>query len=361
MHLQIAPEQAENRKIALQVSNVSRHFDGTAALQDISLSVAPGEIICLVGHSGCGKTTLLKMISGIDTPDSGSVFINGQPIVSGTHFIEPEQRRVGVVFQNYALFPHLTVKQNILFGLRKTPRATASARADELLELVGLAHMAARYPHMLSGGEQQRVALARALAPTPDILLMDEPFSNLDQGLRQKVRSETIALLRKLGTTVIIVTHDAEEALSAGDRIVLMRSGRIIQQGTAHEIYDQPNGRYTADFFCNFNAISGTIRDNLIETPLGRFPLENTNYPDGAVHMYLRPSHIYPVSDDTDLQNTVAGIISERHFLGETEELVVHTDKLPAPLRVRTTLRLPAETSTIRLRFDLQKAFFFRD
>lgn len=361
MHLKIASEQTENRKIALQVSNVSRHFDGTAALQDISLSVAAGEIICLVGHSGCGKTTLLKMISGIDTPDNGSVFINGQPIVNGTHFIEPEQRRVGVVFQNYALFPHLTVKQNVLFGLRKTPRATASARADELLELVGLSHMAARYPHMLSGGEQQRVALARALAPTPDILLMDEPFSNLDQGLRQKVRSETIALLRKLGTTVIIVTHDAEEALSAGDRIVLMRSGRIIQQGTAHEIYDQPNGRYTADFFCNFNALSGTIRDGRIETALGSFELTDQQNVNGAVHMYLRPSHIYPVSDDGDLHNTIKGTVTERHFLGETEELVVHTDDQSAPLRVRTALRLPADTGTIRLRLDTDKAFFFRD
>ena len=361
MHSNITPEQTENRKIALQVSNVSRHFDDTTALQDISLSVASGEIICLVGHSGCGKTTLLKMISGIDTPDSGSVFINGQPIVNGTHFIEPEQRRVGVVFQNYALFPHLTVKQNILFGLRKTPRATASARADELLELVGLSHMAARYPHMLSGGEQQRVALARALAPTPDILLMDEPFSNLDQGLRQKVRSETIALLRKLGTTVIIVTHDAEEALSAGDRIVLMRAGRIVQQGTAHEIYDQPNGRYTADFFCNFNALSGTIRDGRIETALGSFELTDQQSTNGSVHMYLRPSHIYPVSDTHDQSNTVEGTITERHFLGETEELVVHIDGLPVPLRVRTTLRLPAEIRAIRLRLDTDKAFFFRD
>ncbi len=361
MHSKDHTGQSDNRLAALEVSSVSRHFDTTAALQDISLSVASGEIICLVGHSGCGKTTLLKIISGIDTPDSGSVFINNQPIVNGTHFIEPEQRRVGVVFQNYALFPHLTVKQNVLFGLRKTPRATASARTDELLALVGLSHMASRYPHMLSGGEQQRVALARALAPTPDILLMDEPFSNLDQGLRQKVRSETIALLRQLGTTVIIVTHDAEEALSAGDRIILMKSGKIIQQGTAHEIYDHPNGRYAADFFCSFNAIPGTIKNGTIETPLGTFPVSNTELSDGPVTMYLRPSHILPVAGTDNLQNTTEGTVTGRHFLGETEELLIRTGDLQTPLRIRTSLRLPANIQKIHLQLDTDKALFFRD
>lgn len=354
-------EKQNTEKQALRIEGVCRHYDATMALQDISLSVAAGEIICLVGHSGCGKTTLLKIISGIDAPDCGSVFINGHPVVDGTHFVEPEQRRVGVVFQNYALFPHLTVKQNILFGLRKTPKDIATKRAEELLTLVGLSHMADRYPHMLSGGEQQRVALARALAPAPDILLMDEPFSNLDQGLRQKVRSETIALLRQLGTTVIIVTHDAEEALSTGDRIVLMKSGQIIQAGTAHEIYDQPNARYAADFFCHFNAISGVIRQGMIETPFGVFTNQAANIKDGIVNVYLRPHHIYVLTEADALKNTIAGTIISRNFLGDTEELIVATAALTTPLRVRTALRLPTDTREIHLHIDTAKALLFAD
>lgn len=344
---------------ALEISDVSRHFDAVSALKNISFTVTPGEIISLVGHSGCGKTTLLKIISGIDIPDSGTISINGQPMADRTHFVEPEQRRVGVVFQNYALFPHLTVKKNILFGLRKISKSLANARAEELLTLVGLSHMAARYPHMLSGGEQQRVALARALAPEPDILLMDEPFSNLDQGLRQKVRSETIALLRKLGTTVIIVTHDPEEALSAGDRIMLMKSGQIVQIGTAHEIYDHPKSSYAAEFFCNFNVISGYLKEQRLETPLGHFKTQNAIMADGPVNLYIRPQHIYPVTYMSDLQDTITGTLISRHFMGDTEEIMVMTNGLQTPLRVRTDLRLPKDIHNIRLHIDADKALLF--
>lgn len=233
---------------ALELKSVGKKFGDTDVLSDIDLSVESGEIICLVGRSGCGKSTLLRIIAGVETPDKGSVSLNGAVVAGSGAFIEPEKRNIGFVFQDYALFPHLTVEQNVMFGLRSLPKAQARARTAEMIEHVHLKELAKRYPHTLSGGEQQRVALARALAPQPGLLLMDEPFSNLDRGLRDDVREETLGLLRQLGTTAIMVTHDPEEALSAGDRVVLMQRGRIVQSGTGYEIHDHPKTRYAADF-----------------------------------------------------------------------------------------------------------------
>lgn len=346
---------------ALELSHLGKRFGATQALQDISLTVKAGEIICLVGHSGCGKTTLLKIISGVDAPDSGTIFMGGSAIAGPTLFVEPERRRIGVVFQDYALFPHLTVEQNILFGLRKTSKSQALSRTKEMLELVDLAHMADKYPHMLSGGEQQRVALARALAPKPDILLMDEPFSNLDRGLREKVRGETIALLRKLGTTVIFVTHDAEEALSTGDRVVLMKAGRIVQAGTPRDLYDQPCSRDTADFFCDFNIVHGTLKAGRVETPIGSFDTDHHHEHECPAVVYLRPCDICPYhAHEIPSAESLMGSIETRTFRGDVEELTVRVDPLSEPLRLRTTTRLPSCAQQTHLSISREKALIFK-
>jgi iron(III) transport system ATP-binding protein len=284
----VEPPSRSDGKTSLRLEAVSRRFGDVVALDNISLSVASGEIVCLVGQSGCGKSTLLRAIAGVDRPDSGRIVLNGEEIAGPRAYRQPEERRIGLMFQDYALFPHLNVVDNILFGLKKMPRGQALLRCEAIVARLGISHLKARFPHMLSGGEQQRVALARALAPQPSILLMDEPFSNLDRKLRDGVRDETLALLRELGTTVIIVTHDPEEALSIGDRVVLMRDGHVVQHAAGREIYDRPACAYAAEFFCTFNKVRGVCRDYLAETPFGRF--HAPGYADGdQVVVYIRP------------------------------------------------------------------------
>lgn len=335
----------QTRDHVLALGNVSRRFGAITALDDVSLTIAPGEIICLVGRSGCGKSTLLRMIAGVDRLDAGRILLNGEEVSGPSRFVEPEDRRIGFVFQDYALFPHLTVEQNILFGLKRRAKQDATERVAYVLEHIGIAHLRQRYPHMLSGGEQQRVALARALAPQPEILLMDEPFSNLDRGLRDKVRDETLSLLRNFGTTVIMVTHDPEEALSAGDRVVLMKAGRIVQVGTGYDLHDRPVSPYAAEFFCAFNKVSGVYRSGHVETAIGRFAQRLDVGEGSPATLYVRP-HGIAVSRD---RGDVSGRVSSRIFLGEVEQLAVQVDGLEQPLLVRTMHRLEAGREIVGL------------
>lgn len=334
---------------ALELRQVGKHFGATEVLSGIDLSVKSGEIICLVGRSGCGKSTLLRIIAGVETPDQGTVFLSGAEVAGSSTFVEPELRHIGFVFQDYALFPHLTVEQNVMFGLKRLGKVQARQRAAEMIEHVGLQALAKRYPHTLSGGEQQRVALARALAPRPGILLMDEPFSNLDRGLRDSVREETLGLLRGLGTTAIMVTHDPEEALSAGDRVVLMQQGRIVQSGSGYDIHDHPNSRYAADFFCAFNKVGGTIRDGHIETPVGRF-VHNTDLAEGSPAIaYIRPGAISISGESGEQHEGVAGRIANRVFLGEIEQLAISVPGLHQHLHTRSMTRAPKGDAPVHL------------
>lgn len=233
---------------SIECAGIVKQFGPVLAVEDVTLTVERGSILALVGHSGCGKTSLLRLIAGFERPDRGSILVDGRPVAGPGVWVSPEDRGVGMVFQDYALFPHLTVRGNVAFGLNHHARSDKERRVTEALEMVGLAHLADRYPHQLSGGEQQRVALARSLAPQPVALLLDEPFSNLDASLRLRLRREVRGILRASQVTAIYVTHDQQEALFMGDRLAVMNQGRLEQVGPSEELYERPASRFTAGF-----------------------------------------------------------------------------------------------------------------
>lgn len=275
----------------LTFENVTRRFNGVAAVRKVSFALKPGEVACLLGPSGCGKTTLLRIAAGIERPSSGRVLYDNMEVAGPGTFVPPEQRSIGLMFQDFALFPHLTLIDNVAFGLRKLRRADALKLALHGLERVGLAAMAHDYPHKLSGGEQQRVALARAIVPRPQVMLMDEPFSGLDQRLRETVRTKTLELLRETRSSCLLVTHDAIEAMAVADRIFLMRAGRLIQAGTPEELYRQPIDAESARFFSDFNEITGVVRNGVVSCALGEFPAGRL-VEGGRAMLLVRPQGI---------------------------------------------------------------------
>jgi len=315
----------------LRVEDLSVRFGTVAAVDGVSFDVRRGEVLCLLGPSGSGKSTLLRVIAGVERATAGRIVLDGVDVDAPGRFVEPEDRHVGMVFQDYALFPHLTVEQNVAFGLAR--RARGAVRG--LLEQLGLGAHASSYPHQLSGGERQRVALLRALAPKPHLLLMDEPFSSLDSRLRDDVRRRTLDFVRASGTTTVIVTHDPDEALRIADRIALLDRGRLVQIGTPEELYCRPKTLFAARFFSDVAALPGTCSHGCVDTPLGRFraPLEEGS---GAIAC-VRPQHLRLAAAPT----AIVGRVVSSEFRGDSRYLLVAVDGVDAPL----VLRAPSQPS----------------
>jgi iron(III) transport system ATP-binding protein len=298
---------------AIHCHQLVKRFGESLALDSFELEVAPGQILSLLGPSGCGKTTALRIIAGFDDPDSGTLTIDGITVVDDAVNLPPEARRVGMVFQDYALFPHMTVARNIGFGLEPAPDP---ARVAEVLDLVGLATHANRMPHELSGGEQQRVALARALAPRPALILLDEPFSNLDAGLRDRMRRDVRHILKDAGTTAVFVTHDQEEALATSDVVAVMRAGRVLQVDTPQRLYRAPVDPWVANFVGDGEFLDGQADIGFVETPLGTFPQATSHR--GAVTVMVRPEWIHPTRSEGG-----SVVVVDREFYGHDQVVVL--------------------------------------
>jgi iron(III) transport system ATP-binding protein len=274
---------------ALRTLGITKRYGDVTAVDVVDLEVPEGEFLAILGPSGCGKTTLLRLVAGFERPDAGGIEIAGRAVTGPRRHDPPERRRVGMVFQESALFPHLDVAGNIGFGLRPSERA---ARVAELVALTGLAGLQRRMPHELSGGQQQRVALARALAPHPALVLLDEPFSSLDATLRAQLRGEVREILRQAGATTVFVTHDQAEALEISDRVAVMRAGRIEQVGAPETIYLRPSNRFVAGFVGEANFLRGVARDGVVVTAAGQFPLPDTFADGDELEVLLRPEQL---------------------------------------------------------------------
>jgi iron(III) transport system ATP-binding protein len=317
---------------ALTVEALTLDYGMLRALDEVSFSVARGSILCLLGSSGSGKSSALRLIAGLERPTSGRIVIDGEVMAAPGLFIEPERRRVGMVFQDFALFPHLTVRSNVGFGLRAHSRDEIDDTVRSLLIDVGLADRAGSYPHMLSGGERQRIALARALAPQPQILLLDEPFSSLDSRLRDKVRQQTIELLRRRGTTTILVTHDPGEAMRVADCIGVMSEGRVAQYGSATELYRRPCSPQMASSFGAVNTMAARVENGALRTPLGEFQAP-PSAESGPVIVCIRPQGVSLHTSGAGVRALVTGVTC----IGDVTEVQLRVDDLQLVARIPDT------------------------
>lgn len=299
---------------ALECHHLSKTFTQAAVINDLSLSIEEGTFLTLLGPSGCGKTTTLRLIAGFEQPDGGEIRIAGETVATPQHSLAPEKRRVGMVFQDYALFPHINVAKNIAFGLRGDAKSK-QRRADEMLELVDLQGLGKRMPYELSGGQQQRVALARALAPDPAILLLDEPFSNLDTALRAQVRAQVRSILQQAGSTAIFVTHDQEEALSLSDKVAVIFEGHLAQLDNPATLYHRPANSAVAAFIGEANLLTGEAKGAVVDCAIGQLTLQQAQ--NGAVEVLIRPENIL-LSDNGISPNAT---VQWREFYGHDQRI----------------------------------------
>ncbi|MFC4450089.1 ABC transporter ATP-binding protein [Halorussus aquaticus] len=302
----------------LELDDVVKEYAAETAVDSLSLSVREGELLTLLGPSGCGKTTTLRMMAGLDRPDAGEVRLGGEVVADETRYVKPENRDVGLVFQDFALFPHLTVAENVAFGLTDADERETERRVDELLELVDLAGHRDATPDELSGGQQQRVALARSLAPEPDILLLDEPFSNLDVRLRVEMREEVRRILKEAGVSAVSVTHDQEEALSISDRVAVMNDGQVEQVGKPESVFEHPESRFVASFLGQAGFLSAWHEEGTVVTPIGNFAPQRLNgltteYAGTDLDVLVRPDDLRATVVD---ESEADGHIIHRQYTG---------------------------------------------
>ncbi len=353
----------------ITIANLTKTFGSTVAVDALSLSIAPGSLFFLLGPSGCGKTTLLRMIAGFAEPTAGSIRFGDKDVT----WLPPHQRNCGMVFQGYALWPHMTVAQNVAFGLqvRKVSKDETARRVDEALKLVQMQHLADRKPNQLSGGQQQRVALARALVIRPTVLLLDEPLSNLDAKLRIEMRGQIRSICKQSGITAVYVTHDQKEALSMADGVALLRNGRIMQVGPARELYDRPNSRFVADFLGETNFVPATIvgrdgEDVILESPAGR--MRSSVFPDdlpatGGVTCSIRPEAIRLLTGDNEGNgfNTFTAQRREVVYLGEVAQ---HHLTIPGDTAITAFELNPQptdQTQAVKIGFDAKDVVVLKD
>lgn len=319
-----------SREIALYCDRIVKRFGDTFAVQDLSFSLRAGRFMALLGPSGCGKTTSLRMIAGLERPTSGRIEANQYVVVDDRIWVPPHQRKIGLVFQDYALFPHMTVGKNVAYGLN-TSHDAKQRRVNEVLQLVGLQGLDKRMPHELSGGQQQRVALARALAPSPQIMLLDEPFSNLDANLRLQVREDVRQILSEAGVTTVLVTHDQEEAFSLADEVGVMLDGSLQQIASPRDVYQFPMTRRVAQFVGDANFLHGEADGHTAMCGLGRIPLQNSV--SGSVEILIRPENfsVEPLQELQDGNGTVEQVV----YLGYDQLLHLRTKNHEQPLVAR--------------------------